>query len=117
MVLVAKRASLRLRKLARRSKLDQLAREASRALVESRRFDLAPEDRREMAETVRYHFHTARRVAVDLVVGTDVTAVARLSHAIEDDLVEVGVGVVRSPHALGDHAAGSLVVTLLFVER
>ncbi len=112
-----KRAELGLRKLVRRSKLDQLARQACEDLVASGRFALDPDDRKAMAETVRYHFHTARRVGVDLVVGADVTAVARLSHAIEDDLVEVGVGVVRASKALGEHPAGSLVVTLLFVQR
>ncbi len=115
--LVRKRESLGLRKLVRRSKLDQLARKASADLVATGRFELAPEDRKAMAETVRYHFHTARRVGVDLVLGTDVTAVSRLDHAIDDDLVEVGVGVVRASRALGEHAAGSLVVTLLFVQR
>lgn len=115
--LARRREGLGLRKLVRRSKLDALARDASSGLVASGRFAIEAEDRKEMAEVVRFHFHTARRVGVDLVVGTDITAVANLSHAIEGDLVEVGIGVVRAPRALGEHAVGSLVVTLLFVER
>jgi uncharacterized protein YkwD len=115
--LTRKRTTLKLRKLVRRSKLDQLAREASVNLVSSGKFALNVDERSAMADAVRFHFHTARRVGVDLLIGTDITAVDRLSHALEEDLVEVGIGVVRTDRVLGDHAAGSLVVTLLFVER
>ena len=103
--------------LRRRGRLDEVAHEASQMLIEIGSTEFAPEQRRAIAEKARFHFLNVHRVGVDLLITTDPTAVDQVDHTTDPGYREVGVGIVRLEQALRDHAAGALIITLVFAER
>jgi hypothetical protein len=104
-------------KLKKRDRLSELSVETSRLVIESGVARLNTEERRAIAEKARFHFLNVRRVGVDLLVTADPQGVDRISHSLESSFTEVGVGVVRLREPMGPHAAGALVITLIFIER
>ena len=103
--------------LRRRGRLDEVAREASAMLIEVGSTEFAPDQRRAIAEKARFHFLNVHRVGVDLLITTDPTAVDQVAHSIDPGYREIGVGIVRLQQPLRDHAAGALIITLVFAER
>lgn len=100
-----------------RDTISTMADRAATEMVESGVLVLTPERRKELAEEVRFHFINARNVGIDLLVTAEPRAVDQLAHVHDERYTELGVAVARLPTRIGDHAAGSLVVVLLFVER
>ncbi|MCP4870931.1 MAG: hypothetical protein GY898_19680 [Proteobacteria bacterium] len=103
--------------LTRRDTFSAMAERAAAEMIESGVLKLTPERRKELAEEVRFHFINARNVGIDLLVTAEPRAVDQLAHVQDERYTELGAAVIRLPTRLGDHAAGSLVVVLLFVER
>ncbi len=86
-------------------------------LIEVGSTEFAPDQRRAIAEKARFHFLNVHRVGVDLLITTDPTAVDQVAHSIDPGYREIGVGIVRLQQPLRDHAAGALIITLVFAER
>ena len=100
-----------------RDRLDELATETSRSIIEAGVAQLNAEERRAIAEKARFHYLNVRRVGVDLLVTADPKDVDRIKHAVQSSFREVGVGIIRLAEPMGPHAAGALVITLIFIER
>ena len=113
----AKRQATGREKLVRRDTISEMAHRAAKELIESGELRLTPERRKELAEEVRFHFINARNVGIDLVVTAEPRADEQLKHVTDERYTELGLAVVRLPARVGDHAAGALVVVLIFVER
>jgi hypothetical protein len=111
------RLAVGLETLTLRETMSGIAEAAALGVIESGVLTLPPERRSALAEELRFHYLNARNVGVDLVVTAAPETVERLGHVMEPTFSEVGIGVVRLEERLGEHAAGSLVVVLLFVER
>ena len=103
--------------LSPRDKLAELAERTSASILESKSPTLSRSERKEIAEAARFHYLNVRRVGVDLLVTADPTGVDRIAHAIDPAFREVGIGIVRLKEPMGDHSAGALVITLVFIER
>lgn len=103
--------------LVRRDTMSGLAHEVALEVARGDQASLPAERRTELAEQIRFHYMNARNVGIDLVITAEPATVAGLGHALEPRFRELGIGVVRLDDRLGDHAVGSLVVVVLFVER
>ncbi len=112
-----RRGALELPLLRPRDKLAELAGRTSARVLESRSPDLSPTERKEIAEAARFHYLNVRRVGVDLLVTADPTGVDRIAHALDPSFRELGIGIARLEEPMGDHSAGALVITLVFIER
>jgi len=112
-----RRAVNEVARLQSRKQLDELARETSRMVIESGVAQLNAEQRHDIAGKARFHYLNVRRVGVDLLVTANPQAVDQIRHAIESSFKEVGIGIVRLEQAMGKHAPGALVITLVFIER
>ena len=100
-----------------RDSLAGYARAAAEDIYEGGQARMPRERREALAEEVRFHFLNARDVGIDMVVTAQPDAVDRVAHSFDQRFTELGVGIVRLPEPLGEHAAGALVIVLLFVER
>jgi uncharacterized protein YkwD len=103
--------------LVHRDTMAALAAAVAREVAEGTEASLPAERRSQLAEEIRFHYMNARNVGIDLVVTAEPGTVANLSHVVEPTFREMGLGAVRLERRLGAHAAGSLVVVVVFVER
>lgn len=112
-----RRVAAGLAPLVRRDTMSTLAAKVAREVAGGTEASLPAERRSELAAEIRFHYMNARNVGIDLVITAEPATVAGLGHAGESSFREFGIGVVRLDRRLGAHAAGSLVVIVVFVER
>ena len=103
--------------LTARDKLDELAMRTSQGILQSRTLHLSRDARKQVAAEARFHFLNVRRVGVDLMVTADPDRVDEVAHALQPSFREIGIGITRLKDTMGDHAPGTLVITLIFIER
>ncbi len=112
-----RRTAAGLQALVPRDTMSGLAHEVALEVARSDQASLPADRRAKLAEQIRFHYMNARNVGIDLVITAEPGTVAGLGHALEPTFRELGIGVVRLEERLGAHAAGSLVVVVVFVER
>ncbi len=112
-----RRRAMGLATIKSREKLDELALRTSEEILRSGSLRLSASQRREIAQDARFHYLNVRRVGVDLIITSDPSKVDKVTHVTHEEFMELGIGIRRLRQPMGEHSAGSLVITLVFIER
>ena len=112
----ADRDAARLPRLASRKTLDDIAQRTAGEIVAAGELDLSEEARAALIDEIRGN-REILGVGVDVMITTDVNAVAEREHTRDPNYSEVGLGVLRPAEGVAGQPPGSLVLVLVFVQR